>query len=206
MQPGDASSDPLETERMAIAGEIHDRILPLLFTARMKLDSIRESEPVPARQQDLQSVQSLVAAAMDAGREILSHLHPPELELLSWQECLEVFAESLPGSDTVEWSIDCKTPPPPSFAIPAYRIAQEAIRNALTHGHADRVWIRSDGGGPDWVTTIEDNGAGFDPSRSSDRFGIRTMKSRAEIAGGRLTIQSRPGGPTLIRFEACPRR
>jgi signal transduction histidine kinase len=76
------------------------------------------------------------------------------------------------------------------------RIVQESVSNAGRHGHATRVRISM---GADAVLRISDNGEGFDPNGTGDgRFGLVSMRERAERLGARFSIQSEPGRGTNV--------
>jgi signal transduction histidine kinase len=103
----------------------------------------------------------------------------------------------------VHWQIDpalSHVPRPIAFAC--YRIAVEAVRNAITHGNSRAVIVTGtrDAGGLRLV--IRDDGTGFDPNHvSPERFGIRTMQGRAQMVGGSLTIESSVGGSTCVQLN-----
>lgn len=79
------------------------------------------------------------------------------------------------------------------------RIVQEAVSNAGRHGAAHRVQILL---GPDRVLQVIDDGAGFDPASAADgRFGLVSMRERAERLGGQLSIDSRPGAGTKVEVR-----
>jgi signal transduction histidine kinase len=97
----------------------------------------------------------------------------------------------------------------PEVETTAYRIVQEALTNVARHAGvaeaAVRVWSTGDTLG----LQVEDRGRGFDPEavlgapRSS---GLAGMRERVELLNGRLTIESRPAGGTLITAELPLRR
>jgi signal transduction histidine kinase len=85
----------------------------------------------------------------------------------------------------------------------AYRVAQEALHNALRHGAPSTVEVRL--GVSDGTVRLEvyDDGRGFDPAVSSGagaRLGLASMRDRARAAGGRLEVRSAPGGGTTVRL------
>jgi signal transduction histidine kinase len=86
-----------------------------------------------------------------------------------------------------------------------YRIAQEALTNAGRHSQATRVDVILERRDLQVVLIIEDNGVGFDPSRTNDRlgFGLTGMQERAALVGAQLQIESAPGEGTtvLLRLE-----
>ena len=84
----------------------------------------------------------------------------------------------------------------------AYRIVVEAIRNAVGHGKATEVVVTGEQDDEGLRVTVSDNGGGFDPDQvPADRFGVRSMIGRAELAGGTLRIDSARGGPTIVNFK-----
>jgi len=85
-----------------------------------------------------------------------------------------------------------------------FRLMQEALLNARKHSNAKSVSIDLKRHGSAVVLTITDDGVGFDPSRTPvGHFGLLTMRERAEVSGGVLSIESSPGHGTKIsvRFE-----
>jgi signal transduction histidine kinase len=85
------------------------------------------------------------------------------------------------------------------------RILQESLANVRKHAHAQNVEVCIGRDGGSWVLTIQDDGMGFNPAdmgRSElPRFGLATMRERAESIGGTLALTSGPGQGTRIRVE-----
>jgi signal transduction histidine kinase len=81
------------------------------------------------------------------------------------------------------------------------RIVLEAVANTLQHGHANRLRFtagaRPDG---DVEIRIEDNGRGFDSAGVHDGPGLLNMRHRAERLGARFSVDSSPGGGTVVRL------
>jgi signal transduction histidine kinase len=85
-----------------------------------------------------------------------------------------------------------------------YRIAQEAVSNAVKHGNARRVDLHLRCSGNRIDMQVSDNGAGFDPtSEPREGMGLRIMRYRARIIGARLHIQTRPEGGTDVSCHYC---
>jgi two-component system sensor histidine kinase NreB len=86
--------------------------------------------------------------------------------------------------------------------IAFYRIVQEALNNVIRHAQAKRVDVVLERRDDRLVLIIEDDGKGFDPQtviEKGDRLGLFGMRERAEMLGGNLIIESRPGkGTTLV--------
>ena len=85
-----------------------------------------------------------------------------------------------------------------------FRIAQEALQNAVRHSHAERVEVRLDGRqrprGSRWPTTASGSRPPT-PSSAARRLGLTSMEERARAVGGELTIESEPGAGTTVRLE-----
>ena len=86
-----------------------------------------------------------------------------------------------------------------------YRVAQEALNNAVKHSRADRVSVQLRGR-PDGVTmTIDDNGVGFDVGASQHGLGLLSMTERVEQIGGSFLLSSDPGKGTRLEVNIpCP--
>jgi len=96
----------------------------------------------------------------------------------------------------------------PDVDLQLFRIAQEAVNNALRHGHATAIDITTAYEGERVSLTVKDNGTGFTPHAAAlwrhegEHFGIVTMRERAEKAGGELRIESAPGEGTTVQAVA----
>jgi len=83
-----------------------------------------------------------------------------------------------------------------------YRIAQEAITNALKHARATRIAVRLDGQSGRVHLSVRDDGCGIaEPTRPAAGMGLRIMAHRAAVTGGRFHIGPAPGGGTLVTCE-----
>jgi two-component system sensor kinase FixL len=94
-----------------------------------------------------------------------------------------------------------------TFATHLYRIAQEAITNALRHGHASEIHLSLDQAEAGIMLEVADNGKGIqgyqhpEDRPKSAGMGLRTMKYRASLMGGTLHVAARPGGGVCVRCE-----
>jgi len=87
-----------------------------------------------------------------------------------------------------------------TIALNLYRIAQEAVCNALRHSKAQQIEIKLLGVGEQYMLSIEDNGVGF-PGQSidiSETLGLRSMRSRADLIGAEIEVRENPSGGTSI--------
>ena len=124
-------------------------------------------------------------------------LRPPALDDFGLVPALERFGADL--AERTELSVEVVAGPParrlaPDVETTLYRITQEAVANAITHGRAGAIRIVLEQAPGAVTLTISDDGRGFDPSQvSSDRFGLRGMRERAALVGGELDIRSAAG-------------
>jgi signal transduction histidine kinase len=86
----------------------------------------------------------------------------------------------------------------PAVAVHLYRIAQEAVHNAVEHGAATEVQIDLSSEDGDVILRIRDDGRGFDSTRTPNGMGLRTMQYRAHRARGWCTVASQPGRGTIV--------
>jgi signal transduction histidine kinase len=92
----------------------------------------------------------------------------------------------------------------PATQEAAYRIAQEALHNALRHADAEQIDVELATRGGGLRLTVRDNGRGFAtavPDAAGRRLGLSSMRERAQAAGGRLQVRSTPGTGTTIQLE-----
>ena len=83
-----------------------------------------------------------------------------------------------------------------------YRIAQEALNNAADHAYASTIRVSLVTTNSHRTLTVQDDGIGFDPTKTATvgHYGLFGMQERADLAGGSLSVDSRPGQGTTIRF------
>jgi len=86
----------------------------------------------------------------------------------------------------------------PKIASSVYYIAQEAIRNAINHGNADKINISLSADNGTIDLKVKDNGVGYDSQESGGGRGINIMKHRADLLGGSLKIIKTDSGGTLV--------
>jgi signal transduction histidine kinase len=91
---------------------------------------------------------------------------------------------------------------PPESKEALYRIAQEAMQNAVKHSGAHNVGLSVELTEAEALLRVSDDGGGFDPSGSfPGHLGLRSMRERAERLGGTVSIESAPGNGTRISAQ-----
>jgi len=96
----------------------------------------------------------------------------------------------------------------PPVAAQLYRVAQEAMRNAIEHGAAREVLIQLTFGDQDLMLTVQDDGKGFDANINGQGMGLRIMRYRAQCIGGSCEVHAGPSQGTIVHcrvpLEAQP--
>ena len=195
-------------ERNRIARELHDAVTQKLFSLRLTAEAattLLERDPARAAV-ELATVRRLASEATEELRTIVVGQRPPDLTGDGLDIALRKQAELLDRvhQPTVRY-VGCGCVPRLSDAAQGavYRIAQEAIHNALRHADAEHLDVRLDSRERTVVLVVSDDGAGFEPTAAGAgrRLGLASMRERARAADGRLTVASRPGGGTTVTLE-----
>lgn len=189
-----------EAERAHLARELHDDIAQQLGLLQIELQSLLTTDEDETRWDGLAEAS---ARATSIGRSLhdLSHrLHPAQLRLVGLSAALEALKleMSTPG---VSISFAHEQVPDvlsSDVTVCLYRVAQEALSNAIKHSRADRISIRLVGVRDRLTVTIEDNGVGFNPRTAPPGLGLISMTERVEQVGGTLRLQSTPGQGSRI--------
>lgn len=189
-------------ERAQIGHDLHDDLVPLLYAARARAELLSAKLSTACSGGDLEeageSLSQIVAwlnEAMQWSRRLLGSIHSLDFSIRTWKEAAQDQLNEICRDVELVWDIGRETEHfANDLAIVACRITVEAVRNAVRHGKAQRVEVASMVDSQWYRITITDDGIGFDPlAVSGDHFGLQIMHSRAELAGGKLTVCSSPG-------------
>ncbi len=195
-------------ERNRLARDLHDAVVQRLFGVVLTAEAaatLLDRDPAAARMQ-LAKVQELAREAMDELRSLVFELRPPELEREGLVPALRKHVEVLRRvrGREISFRVAGEHLPLPERDREVFRIAQEALNNALSHSGAEHIDVRVETVDEMLRLTVADDGAGFDPGSAalrSRRLGLTSMEERARAAGGTLEIRSGPGEGTAIVLE-----
>ena len=193
-----------EEERHTIARELHDETGQLLISAKLLLEKSRSSQAgnmVSA----MNEAQDMLREAIRQIREMSLNLRPGMIDDLGLLPALHWYLEQYTRRTNIQVNFKhsgLKSELQTDIRTAAYRIVQEALNNVARHAKVKeataRVWVRT---GTLYIQ-IEDAGTGFDPTKiPATSSGIRGIRERALMFGGRLVIDSAPGEGTLLRAE-----
>jgi signal transduction histidine kinase len=195
-----------EEERRRIAEDIHADSLQVLDAAILRLEMLSERVADPVQAAQLSDLKAAVGDAETRLRHLLFNLRPPAIGSqnglrLAFHDHLEQVA----GGSGIEWALDVRVPDEVTVEtrLTVFRIAQEAIANAIKHAHASTLRVRAEERDGGVSAQVEDDGRGGiaqDAVSPPGHFGLTEMRGRAELAGGWLHIGERPGGGTLVDY------
>lgn len=198
-----------EDERRRLAAELHDGLGQSLTALRIKLEHQAERATDPAAAAALQDGAVIAAQALEETRRLSHVLRPHVLDDLGLVPALRWLVRTL-GEGTgvaLEFEhagIEAEDRLDGELETVLFRVAQEALTNVLKHAQTEAATVRLLRPQPAWLRLeIEDGGCGFLPAAraGTSSHGLRGMRDRVEIFGGRLEVQSSPGAGTLVVAE-----
>jgi signal transduction histidine kinase len=192
----------VETERAAIAREIHDDVGGSLTALKFDLAWIARHSDSPEVQQRVHSALETVSYAIEASQRVMHNLRPAILEqgLIAALQWMTSRFEKRTGIVCEFRSRHDQLQLPAGVPLVAYRTAQEALTNVSKHAQATKVQIDLSLAGGTLSLEISDNGRGLSQQDLSKArsFGIRGLHERAGTVGGWVDLSSGPNGTTLI--------
>lgn len=203
----------LEQQRTKLARELHDSIGQLLTSVRILSDNLAEKLPESlTREKKLaqQIFEFATEATNEASRLEDGLVAPEELSEEGLVEALEKIrkaTDSLPDMSCTFVADADITFEEKSTALQLYRIAQEAVNNAVRHGKPNRIELILTQTAENPVLEISDDGVGFDPEPAEmEGLGLDSMQYRADLIGFDLEIRSTVGEGTIVRCVSKNRR
>jgi signal transduction histidine kinase len=195
-------------ERNRLARDLHDSVVQKLFgivLAARSAGVLLERDSAGAREQ-VDRLGELAQEAVGELRSLVFQLRPAEVETDGLGPALRKHVEVLRRVHRreIELELSGGTGLAPERAAEVFRIAQEALTNALRHSDAAHIAVRLSEPNGRLVLTVEDDGVGFEPGSAalrSRRLGLTSMEERAGALGGRLSVESRPGAGATIGLE-----
>jgi PAS domain S-box-containing protein len=193
-----------DREQARIGQDLHDGLCQKLVSLAFDANSLEQklagrSAPEAGA---VRQMGDILDDAITEARAISRGLFPVQLET----DGLRLALEHLAAGVSSRLKIDCRLDCPRSvfvndiaLATHLYRIAQEAVNNAIKHSGARSIQIQLRTAGQRIELKVSDNGAGIPlPLGSTSGMGLHIMEYRARTIGGILNIELRPGGGTVV--------
>jgi len=200
--------DVIDREQRRLGQDLHDGLCQTIAGVRLMVEDLRGK--VGGGSRDLaEMIEGQLTEALDQAYAIARGLYPVELETNGLTPALEELAAKMSKIHPVRCQFRC----PRSVGIHdnavathLYRIAQEAVINAIKGGKASRIRVRLRHRGAMMVLSIADNGTGLAGGPARQGMGLKLMEHRARLINAELMFRSRSGGGTLVTcsFPALP--
>ncbi|MEZ0579176.1 sensor histidine kinase [Nocardioides sp. MH1] len=188
-----------EEERQRIRNDLHDGFAPSLASINLQLKALqRRTAPDPAIEASIELLLQSMQQASSELRRIVYDLRPPLLDDLGLRGALERGAAAVETTRVTVAGTEEHLPA--AIEVAFFRIATEAIRNAVRHASASRVAVRISVEDGHALVVVDDDGIGLSADTVAG-VGLSSMRQRAEELGGSLTIRAVPGGGTRVAAE-----
>lgn len=191
-------------ERNRLARELHDVLAHTLSGVAVELEAVRalwQTDPARAQAMLGHSLQA-TRDGLTETRRALQELRATPLEDLGLVLAVRSLAESTAARAGIHLDLQVTEPLgdyPPAVEQCVYRVTQEALANVAAHSGARSITLSLGGTQDHLHLEICDDGRGFDPADlTEDQYGLRGMRERVEMIGGRFTVDSQPGHGTKI--------
>jgi signal transduction histidine kinase len=195
-----------ETEQSRVSRFLHDEVGQSLTAAGIRLDLLRMDfeNRLPEIGERTQAIQELLEGVMSRIRDLSYELNPAIVERAGLQSALDRLAgrSRRTFTGTLRFMSDSSLRLPPKVGSAIYRIAQEAIQNAIRHAACSHIGllVKTTQAGP--ALEVSDDGCGFETTagvRGRRGLGLLLMEYYAAQAGLRLDVISHRGKGTLVR-------
>jgi len=193
-----ASGAARDAERLRLGRELHDGVLQDLSAVKLGIEKALKRGTV----ESLPSVIDATVRTMHEVRRLVDDLRPADLSAASLREAIAGYARVIAGGRGVELKLDL----PATIEVPewatrdVYRIAQEAVANAVRHAGPTTIEIRLLRDGANVILAVRDDGTGFCLDEAVLGGGVLGMRERAAAIGANLAIISAAGAGTLVRL------
>ncbi len=196
-----------EEERKRIARELHDSTSQSLTSLLVGLRNLEESSDLDTLHTRIEDIRKVVNNTLDEVHTLAWQLRPSVLDDLGLIAALRRYIEDYERRyaiqvDFVTRNLDERLPL--ALETGLYRVVQEGLTNIARHAKAHNASVLIEQRSKGIRVIIEDNGVGFDPETkgySRKSLGLQGIRERAQLFGGKLTIESQPGQGTSLFIE-----
>lgn len=195
--------DAQERERERVARDLHDEVNQSLTGLLLRLQAARSRAPDDLAE-ELTEIRNVANKAMNELLALVHQLRPTTLDDLGLRAALASQVDDLNRQPNYEVTLECHgdvTNLPKEIQLVVYRVAQEALSNAVQHSRASRIDVNLTRDPQRVRLTVVDNGVGFDFAGQDSGLGLNGMLERALLVSGELDVDSRPGKGTSICLD-----
>lgn len=193
-----------ENERKRIARDLHDTVLQNLthILHQVELSQMYMERDTVKAKLELLSAQQNTKNAIEEIRNIVFDLRPMSFDDLGFKETFDNFYDLITRYSDFEvvFDVDDITGKSEYYLLTVYRIAREALMNALRHSGGNKIIFRCKNDGKRILLTVEDNGKGFDSSKLKEKnhYGLAVIRERVGLLDGTFQIVSDNGTKVIV--------
>jgi two-component system, NarL family, sensor histidine kinase UhpB len=192
-----------ERERTRVARDLHDEVNQALTGILLHLEAAREKAP-PELVAELNETKSLANTAMEELLSLARQLRPAALDDLGLKAALASHVAEIASHSDIRASLDVEgdfSGLDDDSQLVIYRVAQEALSNAVRHSGAETIRVRLTRDGEHVELEVADDGRAFTFDEAQLGLGLTGMRERALLVGGDLQIESRADLGTRVRLR-----
>ncbi len=197
-----------EAERKRIAHLLHDDLQQIIVGTRLMLSTLKkENVASRVRKHTLERAEDQLAQALHVMNSLAIDLYPPVLSTDGLCAAIPWLAGVMEERFGMSISVDVdKTAEPTtdSLRVFIFQTVRELLFNVVKHCDIKRAQVRLKQEHVGWILVeVKDSGAGFDAEQidNNNRFGLFSIRERADYYGGQIKIQSAPGKGTRITLK-----
>jgi signal transduction histidine kinase len=196
-----------EEERSRIARELHDGLAQQFTLLALGLDRLESMPPekLALAHEDVVELRRQTDEVATDVREVARQLHSTILQHLGLPNGLKALCRTFAQQYHV--TVDLEAEPledlTDDVSLCLFRVTQEALNNAVTHGHARKITVGLARDAGLLRLRIKDAGIGFDPAARPEGLGLVSMQERLRLVGGKLSIRSSPEGTVVEAIVDC---
>jgi two-component system, NarL family, sensor histidine kinase NreB len=200
--------DTSERERRRIGQDLHDGLGQHLAGMELMMHALEQNIASVSKSgaSQLEKLSEYLRQAIRQSKALARGLSPVDLQANGLMSALEELATNVSAMFRVNCTFCCSKPvliSDNAAATHLFRIAQEAATNAVKHGQARRIEIELRRESGQLLVSVRDDGKGFDAkAERDDGMGLSGMCYRAEMIGGKFTVEPGNGGGTIVTCAA----
>lgn len=196
--------DAQELERTRLARELHDQTGQALTSILLGLKGLEQAVESGEGRERVASLRDLVVSTLQDVRRLAVELRPAALDDYGLEPALQRLVDTHRRDAAVDVDLEIRLGNgrlPTDVETTMYRIVQEALTNIARHASASRISVLLTRKEHAVVVVVEDDGGGFDINETTAGLGLIGMRERLTLLGGRLRVETNPGGGTTVAAE-----
>ncbi len=199
-----------EREQRRIGHDLHDSLCQHLTGAALAGQVLhgKLATSVPAESEGARRLVEMIEEGIDLARSLARGLAPVELDAQGLMAALRDLARRTSTRGRIECVLEMPQPVligDAQATVQLFRIAQEAVRNAVRHSGAGRIAVGLSQTDEGVLLSIRDDGCGLPPETEGDGMGLRIMRYRAAAIGAEIAFETSGGGTCVqVRMKDDP--